>query len=53
MIAAWTVLVLALGVVIARVVVWLRRRDETAALGSVSTAWIAEHSATESHHVGR
>jgi hypothetical protein len=49
----WTLVLLAVGVVIAMILGSWRRRVVTAELGSVSARWIAEHRATEARYAGR
>jgi hypothetical protein len=52
--AGWTLALLAVGTVIAVVTASWRRRVEAAELGTMSTRWIAEYQATESHsYAGR
>jgi hypothetical protein len=48
--AGWTLALLAVGTVIAVVAASWRRRVEAAEFGMMSTRWIAEHRATESHY---
>ena len=48
--AGWALALLAVGTVVAMVVASWRRRVEAAQLGIMSTRWIAEHRATESHY---
>ena len=53
MITLWTLVLLAVAIVIALVLMSWRPRVDTAELGTVSARWIAEHRATESHYEGR
>ena len=51
---SWTLVLVAVGIMIAVVTVSWRRRPDAAELGTVSARWIAEHRATESHsYAGR
>ena len=51
--AGWTLVLMAVGTVIAVVAASWRRRVDAAELGIMSARWIAEHRATESHYAGR
>jgi hypothetical protein len=52
--AGWALALLAVGTIIAVVVASWRRRVEATELGIMSTRWVAEHRATESHsYAGR
>jgi hypothetical protein len=51
--AGWTLVLLAVGIVIAAVIVSWRRHADTAELGTVSARWVAEQRATEAHDAGR
>ena len=53
MTTGWTVVLLAVGLVLGWVYASWRRRGNTAELGAVSARWIAEHNATESQYTGR
>jgi hypothetical protein len=51
--AGWTLVLLAVGTVIAAIIASWHRRVYTAELGTVSARWIAEHRATEARYTGR
>ena len=51
--AGWTLVILVVATVIAAVAASWRRRVDTAALGTMSARWIAEHRATEAHYAAR
>ena len=51
--AGWTLVFVAVGLMIAAVTMSWRRRVKIAELGTLSSRWIAEHRATEKHYPGR
>ena len=51
--AGWTLVLLIVSAVIAVIAASWRRRVDTAALGTMSARWIAEHRATEAHYAAR